>query len=411
MSRKHSSSQRAQTLPSMTTEYQERFLPPHCHTTVVSALTLKNHPLKGMGDDGTTFKSYYVAHKWNKNPQKEPLSSLPLKGHQRCSSAPQDATEDYTSVYQNDFREWAISKRQPCKLNDSLKVKLGLIVPRGTPKEGHSQNISVQRDANSKPVPQEEEPKPIESITSYRSHYITHPVQPRMRREKPMNQTNKGLLASVGPKFAWQINQKLIDGEDEFFQQFKTWSLETKFHGKGKAKVSSPPADHKAFVSTVHVNYKPHECQRTEPIQPSVQSREKGREPFHSMTSMKEDCKFWDTLQHIPIVHKEEMEQSKKTPHSVCTPKPAERCKTNPKPSNAHSKLNETAASNSREKLQRPAENGAFSGFESISSGTEESRMYWSTSLDRGVTWPDGDTCDDLSQPQQIISCMVSSRS
>ncbi|XP_039997267.1 stabilizer of axonemal microtubules 2 isoform X2 [Xiphias gladius] len=416
--RKHSGTQRAQTRASMTTEYRERFVPPRCHTTA------------GTSTKGTTFRSLYITQKWIKTPPKAPQPSLPPKGRQKCSSAPHDPScleasqlaskvEDYTTVYKNDFRAWEAKKRQPIRLIDSLKVSQGLVVTSSTSKERRIEGNSVQVDANSDTVSREQERQPFGSITSYRSDYITHPVQPRTRREKPANRTNKSLLsasaASSRPKLAWQINRERFDGASEFFQQFKTWSLETKFHGQGEARVTSPPADHNAFLSSAHRDYTPHECQRTKPTVPSVQSGEKSREPFQATTTMKEDYKAWDTPRRFPIVHKEKIKQPKKTPFSGCTPKPAESCKTNPKPFRLHPKLNETAVCNSSctatKKPQCPAKIGAFSGFESISTGTGESRVYWSTSSDKGGTRPNGDICDVPSQHHQIIGCLVSSRS
>lgn len=318
-------------------------------------------------------------------------------------------------LFSGDFQAWKVTKRQPYKLSDSLKVNQGLVVTNSASK-GRPQKNSAQVAANSKPVAQAREPQPFESVTSYRSDYVTHPVQPRTRREKPVYQTNKGLPLEhevpLKPKAAWDINQELFDEASEFFQQFKTWSLETKFHGQGKAKESSPAADHDKFLSTTHSDYTAHECQRTKPVLPSMQTSEKSKEPFQATTTMKEDYKAWDTPRRLPTVHKEKLDRPKKTTFSVCTPKPAESCKTNPKPFSLHPKLNETAVCNSScNATECPAENGAFSGFECISTGTEESRRYWTTSLDRGVTWPDGDICEEPSQAHQIISCMVSSRS
>ncbi|XP_071333762.1 stabilizer of axonemal microtubules 2-like [Trachinotus anak] len=431
--RKHLGSQKAQTRAVTTTEYQDRFLSPRCYTTIVTTSTQKNpyHPLKGTSADMTTFKSYYLTHKWMKNPPKAPQPSVPPKGQERCSSAPHNHTrsvekelaskvEDYTSVYKNDFQAWKATQRQPYRLHDNLKVNQGLVITESASKGRRAQENSVQVDANSKPVPQEQDPKPIESTTSYRSDYIVHPLQPLTRRQKPANQNNKDMLtehtASLGPKLAWHINQELYNEASDFFQQFKTWSLETKFHGQGKAKVSGPPADHNAFLSTTRADYTPHECQRTKPILPSVQNSEKSKEPFPTSTTMKDDYKAWNTPRRLPIVRKDEMEWPKKTPNSVCTPKPAESYNTSPKPSSLPPKQNETAVCNSScnatEKHQCPAENGAISTFGCISKGPEESRMFWSTSFDRGLPWPDGDTHDeDPSQPQQIISYMVSTQS
>ncbi|XP_051285192.1 stabilizer of axonemal microtubules 2 [Dicentrarchus labrax] len=428
--RKQPGPQRAKTRATMTTEYQDRFLAPSCHTTVVLTSKLKDpyHPLKGTSADVATFKSYYVTHKWTKHPPKAPQPSMPPKTHQRCSSAPHNpqqnplhlvtnqmasTVEDYTSVYKNDFRAWKTTKRQPFKLPDSLKVNQGLVATKAS-KDGRSQKHSVQVAADSKPVP-EEPPQPFESITSYRSDYVTHPIQPRTRRQKPVQEPNRGLpmeRVSSKPKGPWDIHQQIFDEASEFFQQFKNWSLETKFRGQGKAKGPSPPAEHDKFLSTTHADYTAKQCQRTKPILPSMQSNEKSKEPFQATTTMNEDYKTWDIPRRFPTVQ-ENMDWPKRTTFSIITPKPAE-SKTNPKPFSHSPKLNETAGCDSNCNVTHnppcPAENGAFSGFECISNGTEESRRYWSTSLDKGVTWSDSNICEAPSEEHQI-KCMVSSRS
>ncbi|XP_045921063.1 stabilizer of axonemal microtubules 2 isoform X1 [Micropterus dolomieu] len=397
----------------MTTEYQERFLPPRCYTAIISTSMQRDpyHSLKGMSADMSTYTRSYYVDKWMKTP---PKASQPPKDNQKCTSAPHNPVraranqmeskeEDYISVYKHDFRTWKVNMRRPYKLHDGLKVNQGLIV---TNSEGCFQKKSVQVEVNSKPVPQEREPQHFESITSYRSDYVTHPLQPRTGREKPVYQTNKRLPLEhgtpSGPNMAWDINHKVFDKASEFFEQFKTRSLETNFHGEGKAKESSPQAEHSEFLSTTHADYKAHKCQRTKPVLPPMHTIKKSMKPFQGTTTMKEDYKAWDTPQRTPIVHKEELDWPMKTSFSVCIPKPAEHCKTNPKPFNY--------SCNATQKPQRPVENGTFSSFTCISTGTEESRRYWTTSLDRGVTWPDGDARKEPSESHQIISSMVSSR-
>lgn len=66
-----------------------------------------------------------------------------------------------------DFRGWRALKQQPCKLMDNLKVHQGL-VPVGASREG----LLVQ--------------EPFQSITSYRSQYISHPLQNRARSAVPV---------------------------------------------------------------------------------------------------------------------------------------------------------------------------------------------------------------------------------
>lgn len=321
-----------------------------------------------------------------------------------------------TLSFTDDFRAWNANKHQPCRLSDSQKVSQGLVVTNCPPKGGHSQKDPAQVEVNSKPVPQKKELQLFESITSYRSDYVAHPLPPRTHREKNVDQTKRGLPLDPTPshtqKLAWGKNQELSDGASELFKHFNIWSLGTKFHSQGKAQVSSLPADH-SFLSTTHAHYIPHKCQRTKPILPVMNITEKSKEPFQAMTTMREDYKAWDTPRHVPV-RTEEMEQKKK-PHSVCGPAPAQSCKTNSKPCNLNPKANKTAvcnaSCNTTEKPQRPAGNETFSGFHYMSPGNEESRMYWSTCLDRGVPRPDGDNCEEPSQGHQIISCMVSSRS
>ncbi|TKS92785.1 hypothetical protein D9C73_027229 [Collichthys lucidus] len=299
--RKQSTSQKEQTQVSKTTEYQERFCPPRSHTTVPSAQKKDPQPPpKASGSEVTTIK-YYVTQNWITNPPKPPQQSMSPKRPQRCSSA--SSMEDYTSVYKKDFPAWKGNRRLPMKLPDSLKVSCGLVVPQAA----HSQKGSVAASS----VPEEEKPKPIESITSYRSEYISHPVEPRRHKEKPVYQPIKCLP-----------NQTFFDHANEFFEQFKTWSLETKFCGQGKD--SSVPSDCE-FVFTARTEHKAEEPQQTKTILPSVQTSEKSKAPIQ-MTTMKECYKAWDTPRRFPRV--------KKTTVSVGTPKPAE---SSPKP-------NETAA-------------------------------------------------------------------
>ncbi|XP_071062632.1 stabilizer of axonemal microtubules 1-like isoform X2 [Pseudochaenichthys georgianus] len=185
----------------MSTEYQEKFPPPRCHTAMVTSAPQKApyHTLKGtIPDKGSLIVS--VTHKYTHHPPEAPQQSLPPKVQRRCNSAPQNPARSianqvaamfYTSVYKDDFQAWKVIKRQPFKLTDSLKVNLGLVAPICTSKQSPFQKVHV--GANCKTVPKELEPQPIESITSYRSDYVAHPVQPRKRRERPVQQ-NKDLL-------------------------------------------------------------------------------------------------------------------------------------------------------------------------------------------------------------------------
>ncbi|KAK9524663.1 hypothetical protein VZT92_017034 [Zoarces viviparus] len=238
----------------------------------MSKNTARQQNMQQNDKQATCTRSIYVTDKWTKQP------SVPPEDHRRCISIANNPLRleanqmasmvDYTSVYKNDFQAWKVKRRLPYKLTDSLTVNQGLVAT-DHPSKSRFQKSSVQVAANSKPVPQ-----PFESVTSYRSDYVTHPVQPT-HREKPVHHT-KGLLSwpavSLKPKVAWAVNQDIFDEASALFREFKTWSLENKFHGK--AKEPSPPADHCNFLSTTRAGYTEHKCQRAKPVLPSTQTGE-----------------------------------------------------------------------------------------------------------------------------------------
>ncbi|XP_034532459.1 stabilizer of axonemal microtubules 1-like [Notolabrus celidotus] len=310
-------SQRAMTQALMRTEYMDKFIPPHCNKTLVTSTSYKHpyHPLRATCTDVSTLRTFYLAKKRVKNAPKPPQPSMLPKAQQRTKAAPHNPSrwgrsetrvEDYKSVYQNDFRVWEMNKRQPFRLSDSLKVNQGLSVTRRASKGGLFEKSTVCVPVDSKPDPKIKETQPIESSTSYRSDYVVHPVQPKTRREKPVKQSNKGLLSE--PKAVWDVNQELFDNSGELNEQFKSWSIETKF--QGKAKESTLAQDHEKFLSTTHADFPGHQWfQRTKPILPSVQNYENSKDPFHATTTMKEDFKAWSVPRRFPIVHKQKLNE------------------------------------------------------------------------------------------------------
>ncbi|KAM7377422.1 hypothetical protein PAMA_013958 [Pampus argenteus] len=259
---------------------------------------------------------------------------------QRCSINQNPSKEDYTSVYKNDFKAWKSNKA-----HDYLKTRQGLHVTDGASKKYCRQKVCVPAAANS---PQVQKPVPFESLTIYRSDYITHPVQAVIRRVRPVFHTNTGLPLEPAVSFGRQ-------GDTQ-----------------GKAAASGPQADHNRFLSTTHRDYTARE--HTKRILPSMQTCEKSKEPLQVTTSEKKDYKVWDKKLNCP----------KKT--TFCVSEPASHAdtrKTNPK-------LEQTGVCNpncnTTEEPQRPAENGT-SSFKCISTGTDGSRLYWATCMNRGANW------------------------
>ncbi|TNN60081.1 hypothetical protein EYF80_029750 [Liparis tanakae] len=361
--RKNVCSPRARPRPSFTTEYQERFLPPHCHTTFITSSTQRNpyHALKGTSAEMNTFR------KWAKQPQRDaPLRSESPKHHRRSSSITHNPThfgadqmaakvEDYMSAYRRDFQAWKVKKLPPYKPTDSLTVNQGLVVT-GRPSQSPFQNTAVQVADDSLKFP-EVRKAPFESVTSYTSDYVTHPVQPR-HRVKPTHPT-KDLLAEpdvpLKPRVA--SDQDICDEASSFFQAFEDWSIGNKIDGKGHAGESDPPPDDGDVLSTALADNTEHECRRAKPA----------KERSGGTTTTKEDCRCWD-----------EPERPEKTTQQTF---------------HHHPKSDEKAPTglNLNLKCNKPE--------------TEDSKMCWTRSLEKGVSWADG------GKVRQKIPGMVSSRS
>ncbi|XP_069561318.1 uncharacterized protein [Brachyistius frenatus] len=397
-------SQRPQAHISMMTEYQDKFRPPKSYKAIISSSQQNDpyHPLKGMAADVIPLRSAYVTHTRTKSPPPVKAPSVPQKNYRRCNSFSHKPTEfaapptsplvDYTTVYQNDFRVWKEHRCQPYTVKDCLKVHQGLLPP------GTTQTEKKYVEANPKLFAKEEKPKPMEGLTSYRLNYVPHPVQPRPRRMKPTHNTSRVLPLepmSLRPKIAWDMKKTHLDEASEFFEKFHSWSLETKFHCQ--AKECSPPFDHK-IASTIHSNCLAHKCQGTKPFLPSMQTGEKNKEPPQVPTSTKTDCGVRGEPQ-------KDQDWPMKTTFSVCKPKYAQNYKTTPNTSSPLPRMNNSW--NGTEKPPCPAECRGSSGFRR-STGNEESRVCWFSSLDK-VTWPKGDTSLAPSHTHHRVSCMVSS--
>ncbi|KAJ4949647.1 hypothetical protein JOQ06_021156 [Pogonophryne albipinna] len=394
---------------SMSTEYQEKFLPLRCHAAMVTSAPQKApyHTLKGTSSDKGSLIRVYVTHKYTHQTPEAPQQSLPPKVQRRCSSAPQNPVRSianqvaamfYTSVYRDDFQAWKVIKRQPFKLTHSLKVNQGLVAPISTSKQSPFQKVHV--GANCKTVPKELEPQPIESITSYRSDYVAHPVQPRKRREQPVQQNNGLPLQAAVPLY-----RELFDAAHK---SFENGSPETQFQGRGKAKESIPSADVNQFISTTHADFPAHKCQRTKLILP-MEHRERANEPLESTTTMREAYKAWDTPRCRPA-----LARPKKTTFSLITHQPIESCNTNQKPFSLNPKVSDTEGCKSTEKPPRSAEDGGSPSLDRTSPDTKESRTYQKSFGDRAVNWFDGGICEESPESfeeHHIYSYTVSTKS
>ncbi|KAM9717839.1 stabilizer of axonemal microtubules 2 [Menidia menidia] len=358
--RKQTGSQKA----TMYTEYQSSYRAPSCYTAVTSTTTQKNpyHPLKGTGDELTTIRTYYVTKKMTKSTPKVSRPPSPPK-HMKPTVTRTPPKGDYTTVYQNDFQAWTDSKRQPFKLKDNFSVSKGFTVPESISKL-EKKYMSLNTNS-SQPKP---ERKAFDGISSYRSDYVAHPVQPRQRRTAPAYQPGRGLpMEPAKPKAACPTSQDHLDRATEFFDNFKSWSLKNQLQNQNAE--SKPPAECLSSARADRETPRPHSAKPAQPPPGSGQRGQSGVHSFHAAVSVQECCRAWDGPQRCTPVHKTELDWPMKTTFSQCKPKPAE---------------------------GKPASPGLRPAAFPSSCGPTETRqspfhcsasMYWSSPLDRGLAW------------------------
>ncbi|KAK5622672.1 hypothetical protein CRENBAI_026494 [Crenichthys baileyi] len=300
----------------MFTEYQASFRPPSKYTTITFTSKLKNpyHQQRGTGADIALFRRKHSFKQQTSNPPKAGRPSVPPKNHTGTAGKLTHTTvtktlheTGYTTVYQNDFQAWIPDKLQPFRPKASVRTDKRL-TETGRSKGGKKNSA------------ENEQRKPF--ITTYKGDYVPHPVQPR--RNKVFNQSHKVLPET------YAANQEHL----EFFQQFKTWSIET--------EDLNPPSVRKFHVP----KYKEPNCQG---FQKKI-IYEKKTEPLKVRKALEWSCS--DTSSET------------KTPHSKMITRAASK-----------------GCCDGMERNQNPAGNLGFPAFKCSSS------MVWSGPLMEEMSW------------------------
>uniref|UniRef100_A0A3Q3MYE2 Uncharacterized protein n=1 Tax=Labrus bergylta TaxID=56723 RepID=A0A3Q3MYE2_9LABR len=288
-------SQRTHTRALMTTEYQERYRPPHCYKAMVTTTTAvgAKQTASTVEDYKTVYQSEQSAHH---------ISIVHFRSKTTNTLYVMFQIHFHCSCFPDDFRVWKVTKRQPFKLSDSLKVNQGLSVTSTAPKEGSFEKGPVCVAADSKPDREMAKSQPFERMTSYRCDYVAHSAQAKIQSLKPANQTHSDLLSEAA------------------------------------AKKTSPSSDREEFLSTTHADYKGHQCPRTKSILPTLQNFEKSKEPLETTTTMREDFKAWNKARIFPTFNKIKQNAPQKSTASVCSCEPAHICKNDQKPLSPQSK-------------------------------------------------------------------------
>ncbi|XP_030018535.1 stabilizer of axonemal microtubules 2 isoform X2 [Sphaeramia orbicularis] len=354
--RKYPVAPRTYTGASMTTEYQQKFLPPRRFSA--SKSKAHYHPLKGSGADMSSSRSCIAAQKWIKYPPavtpKDPWRPTSYQYSPLHSMANQK--EESISAYTYDFQPWKAEKRLPYRPMDNLKVNHGTF---------YAENTTVGNCSFKNCVPPADK-QVFESITSYRSDYVAHPLLPRPCKETTAKQKYKNCLT-------WTKNPEHSDEASGLINPLKTCSL--------------TESNSSAYLSTMRADYTAHKHHpKTQPVLPPTSTNVKSNAPFEGTTTMRDSFRAWDLPQSHRLINRKKMEWPRKSSNL----NPCAKCSAN------------TPSANLTKKTPYPVENGTVSGFKYIPTEPEETHMYWANTVDGGHAG------DGPPQAHHLLNCTVS---
>ncbi|NXP82842.1 SAXO2 protein, partial [Ramphastos sulfuratus] len=219
---------------------------------------------------------------------------------------------DTIPTYQDDYRSWAVQRREPSKVEDTYlppTVKFGNST---TFQDGFVPKELNPRQSFKPPCVAQLSEVPLESTTSHRTSYIAQHLGPKFVRQreeyKPSDQPFKALTThqndfrglpgqlakTCKPEYAKLGSSAHFTGVTEFQDRFQPRLVSLPEVCKTKEYIAPPGS--MDLNSTAHLDYVKHEMSPAVPLRP-VSNRGTTNAPFQGTTTTKEDFKAWDSYQ------------------------------------------------------------------------------------------------------------------
>ncbi|KAJ7311058.1 hypothetical protein JRQ81_006656 [Phrynocephalus forsythii] len=257
-------------------------------------------PAAGEIDLGTTYRRDYNAHQVQPVILVKPVERSYARGG-KMNTIP---------TYQADYRAWDIQRREPCKVENAYHPP--------TEKFGNTttfQDAFVPRELalqkSFKPtVAARLSDQPFTSVTSHRSDYVPHQLEPKLKRpveeykpsSQPFENTTthrcdfRGLAGELPKSFKPEpssvASKALFDGSTEFRERFQPWAVSLPEVRKEKEYV--PPTGGMDLNTTTHLDYIHHSIHPAVLMKPLEKSR-RHNAPFEGRTTMRDAFQAWDT--------------------------------------------------------------------------------------------------------------------
>ncbi|MBN3310220.1 SAXO2 protein, partial [Amia calva] len=238
---------------------------------------------------------------------------------------PSSAKMDVIPTYKDDYRSWGIPKREIFRTESNLKLSGGKFSNSTTVHDDYGAKVPTEMRESYKPAKEVKESLPFNDLTNYKVEYISHNVQPRLRRErKPYRPqaapfdaltTHKNdykglqgvLTKPIKSKDTWHINPSPFEASTEFRDKYKPWPIQPP-HVRKPAEYKTPEGTMDT-TSMTHAHFTGHSVQPSAVTHTHVKAWKKGK-LLHNQSTMKEDYKPWEAKKRSPIVQLEQMEKS-----------------------------------------------------------------------------------------------------
>ncbi|XP_033023328.1 stabilizer of axonemal microtubules 2 isoform X1 [Lacerta agilis] len=264
-------------------------------------------PVTGEMDMGTTYRRDFNAHKIN------PV--IIVKPVERKYN--REGKVNTIPTYRADYRAWEVQRREPNKVENAYQLP--------TEKFGNSttfqdaffpREISLRKSFKPTVVTKLSD-QPFTSVTSHRSDYVPHQLEPQLKVSKEEYKPNsqpfvdttthrcdfRGLVGELPKSFKPEPSKVEVkahfDGTTEFRDRFQPWAISLpEVH---KAKEYVPPTGNMDMNTTSHLAYIPHDINPAVIMRPVERSR-RNNAPFQGNTTMRDSFQAWDI--HRPEIVK-----------------------------------------------------------------------------------------------------------
>ncbi|KAH0620008.1 hypothetical protein JD844_014501 [Phrynosoma platyrhinos] len=269
-------------------------------------------PMTGSIDLGTTYRRDYNAHKVQPVILVRPVERKYVRGGKL----------DTIPTYQADYRAWEVQKREPHKVENTYHPPTEKFGNTTTFQDAFfPREITFQRSFKPTVVTKLSD-QPFTSITSHRSDFVPHQLEPKFQRSKeeykpnsqPFEDTTthrhdfRGLVGelpkSFKPEHSKVETKSHFDGITEFRERFQPWTVS--LPEVRKAKEYIPPTGSMDLNTTTHLDYIQHNISPVVLMKPLENSR-RNNAPFQGNTTMREAFQAWDTCRPEIVKRTQEM--------------------------------------------------------------------------------------------------------